>query len=153
CTGANCGSNTMGTGTAGTVYNEVNSAGNPMTTDGKWDTWISFTQTGATGLVGTWSGSRYGGTGQYRPTANSMMNSLFCGGRGGGQTMCTATPAFTPPSAEKMIMDIWRNVVPIDSTVPAAGPVTSPTMLQVNVIDPAVINVDWSVDGAVVAAN
>jgi hypothetical protein len=51
-----------------------------------------------------------------------------------------------------MIMDIWRNVVPVDSTVPPAGAVSNPTMLQVNVIDPAVIDVDWSVDGTVVAA-
>ena len=36
CTGAQCGSNTNFTGTAGTVYAEVNSCGNPTTTDGKW---------------------------------------------------------------------------------------------------------------------
>src|SRR5262249_49909513 len=118
-----------------------------------WDMWIGFTQTGATGLVGTWLGSRYVGDGQYRPTANSMMNSLFCNSRSGDQTMCAANTTYNPPSAEKMIMDIWRNVVPIDSTVPPAGAVSNPTMLQVNVIDPAVINVDWSVDGSVVAAN
>jgi hypothetical protein len=46
-----------------------------------------------------------------------------------------------------MIMTIWRIVKPIDSTVPAAGAVTNPGTLTVNVIDPAVINVDWNVDG------
>ena len=44
-------------------------------------------------------------------------------------------------------MSIWRVVKPIDSTEPAAGAVTSPAMLKVNVIDPAVISVDWTVDG------
>jgi len=37
--------------------------------------------------------------------------------------------------------------------LPPAGAVSSPSTLTVNVIDPAVINVDWSVDGAVVATN
>ena len=44
-------------------------------------------------------------------------------------------------------MSIWTRVKPIDSTEPAAGAVTNPGMLKVNVIDPAVINVDWTVDG------
>jgi hypothetical protein len=40
-------------------------------------------------------------------------------------------------------------VKPIDSTEPAAGAVSNPAMLKVNVVDPAVINVDWDVDGTV----
>ena len=44
---------------------------------------------------------------------------------------------------------MYRYVKPIDSTVPAAGAVTNPAILTVNVIDPAVINVDWTVDGTV----
>ncbi len=43
--------------------------------------------------------------------------------------------------------------MPIDSTEPPEGNVASPTTLKVNVIDPEVISVDWSVDGAVVATN
>jgi hypothetical protein len=72
-----------------------------------------------------------------------MMNSLF------GSNVNTS---FNSVSREKMVMDIWRHVVPIDSAVPPVGAVSNPTMLQVNVIDPAVIDVDWSVDGTVVAA-
>jgi IgA Peptidase M64 len=138
CTGATCGSNTSGTGTTGTEYAEVNSTGNPATTGGKWDLWIGYTQAGATGLQGTWSGSRYVGSGQYRPSANSMMNSLF------GTNVNTS---FNPASREQMIMTIWRYVKPIDSTEPAAGAVSSPGILKVSVIDPAVISVDWTVDG------
>src|ERR1700712_5275159 len=74
-------------GTNGNAEAEVNTAGNCMTTDGKWDMWLSTTQKGlkvpdmgATGMQGTWEGSRYVGSGQYRPSCNSMMNSLF-GGR------------------------------------------------------------------------
>jgi hypothetical protein len=37
--------------------------------------------------------------------------------------------------------------------VPPAGAVTNPASLTVNVIDPAVIRVDWSVDGNMVGPN
>jgi hypothetical protein len=145
CTGASCGMNTMGSGSVGTNYGEVNSAGNPMTTDDKWTPWIGFTQTGATGLHGTWSGSRYVGSGQYRPTANSMMNSLF------GNNVNTS---FNAPSREKMIFDIWSRIDdPWDSVTPPAGAVTNPTTLSLALIDPAVISVDWAVNGTVVAMN
>jgi len=139
CTGANCGTNTNGSGSTGQVYAEVNSCGNPATTDGKWDMWMNYNQAGATGVQSTFSGSRYVGVNeQYRPSANSMMNSLF------GNNVNTS---FNSASREQMVMSIWRVVKPIDSTEPAAGAVTSPGMLKVNVIDPAVINVDWTVDG------
>jgi hypothetical protein len=93
---------------------------------------------GATGMQGTWQGSRYVGTGQYRPSCNSMMNSLF------GLTLDTS---FNSVSREQIIFSIWRAVTPIDSTEPAEGVVDNPAILKVNVIDPAVIHVDWTVDG------
>jgi hypothetical protein len=49
-----------------------------------------------------------------------------------------------------MVMDFYRYVTPIDSAEPPAGAVSNPATLAVNVIDPAVIDVDWSVDGEVV---
>jgi hypothetical protein len=74
-----------------------------------------------------------------------MMNSLF------GTNPNTS---FNSVSREKIVMDIWRAVqTPYDSVTPPAGAVSNPTTLAVNVIDPAVISVDWSVDGAVVARN
>jgi len=146
CIGASCGSDTKSTGTVFTVYQEVNSAGNPMTTDGKWDKWIGYNQTGATGVQSTWSHSRYNAS-NYRPTANSMMNSMFCNTN--DETKCTPNTAFNSVSREQIVMSIWKKVKPIDSTEPAAGAVTSPGILKVNVVDPAVINVDWDVDGTV----
>jgi len=147
CTGAQCGTNTMGSGTTGTVYAEVNSCGNPSTTDGKWDMWIGYNSTGATGVQGTFDGSRYVavGAGQYRPSANSMMNSLFC--NSSNQATCTANTAYNSVSREEYVMTIWQRIHPIDSTTPAAGAVTSPGVLTVNVIDPVVISVDWTIDG------
>lgn len=132
-------------GSSGTAYSEVNSAGNCTTTDGKWDLWVGTTQKGlkvpdmgATGMQGTWQGSRYVGSGQYRPSCNSMMNSLF------GLELDTS---FNSVSREQMIFSIWRAVKPIDSTEPPEGAANNPATLKVNVIDPAVINVDWTIDG------
>src|SRR6185369_375576 len=103
-----------------------------------------YTQAGATGLQGTWSGSRYVGSGQYRPSANSMMNSLF------GNNVNTS---FNAVSREQIIFTIWRYVKPIDSTEPPAGAVSNPGVLKVNVIDPAVISVDWTVDNGTPKVN
>jgi hypothetical protein len=148
-TGAACGPN--GGGPDGMEFEEVNSTGNGSTSGDKWPKWLGTTQRGiavpdrgATGLQGLFVGSNYVDTGQYRPSANSKMNSLF------GNDLDTS---FNSVSREKMIMDIWRFVTPIDSTVPAAGAVSNPTNLTVNVVDPAVIDVDWSVDGAVKVTN
>jgi hypothetical protein len=111
-----------------------------MTTDGKWDMWLGTTQKGlkvpdkgATGMQGTWEGSRYVGSGQYRPSCNSMMNSLF-----GGSDLAKIPldTSFNSVSREQIIFSIRP-----------AGAVNNPTTLTVNVIDPAVINVDWTIDG------
>jgi hypothetical protein len=142
-TGSACGAN-MCSGN-GTNNREVNSAGNCQTTDGKWTSWLMYDQAGATGVQGTFIGSRYVDTGQYRPSSNSMMNSLF------GNNPNTS---FNSVSREKIVFDIWRLIQnPWDSVVPPAGAVSNPASLTVNVIDPAVISVDWAVDGTVVARN
>lgn len=74
-----------------------------------------------------------------------MMNQLF------GDDPDTS---YNPVSREKIVMDIWRIVEsPYDSVTPAEGPVSNPTVLTVNVIDPEVISVDWTLDGNVVATD
>ena len=123
-------------------YAEVNSTANSTTTTGKWDLWLNYNQVGATGLQTTLAGSRYCTAGQYRPSNNSMMNMLF------GNNPDTS---YNAVSREQIIFNIWRAVVPIDSTTPPSGPVSNPAQLAVKVIDPTVIDVDWSVDGTVVA--
>jgi hypothetical protein len=150
-TGSRCGDNTMGSGSVGSEEDEINSTGNPMTTGGKWDLWVGTVQKGlnvpdlgATGLQDTFQGSRYVDSGQYRPSSNSMMNSLF------GEEVDTS---FNAVSREQIIFTIWRAVHPIDATEPPAGSaeapeaIADPGTLTVHVIDPAVINVDWTIDG------
>ncbi|MET0385994.1 MAG: M64 family metallopeptidase [Polyangiales bacterium] len=125
-------------------YDEVNSTADAAMTAGKWDLWLGYDQSGATGMQRTLEGSRYCDSGQHRPSDNSMMNLLF------GNDPDTS---YNAVSREKMIMDIWRVVTPIDETVPKAGPLASPGPIEVHVVDPEVIHVDWSVDGEVVKAN
>ncbi|WP_437300340.1 M64 family metallopeptidase [Sorangium sp. So ce426] len=141
-TGSACGANTCSG--SGTEYVEVNTTGNCTTTAGKWDKWLAYDATDATGVQGTFVGSRYVDSGQYRPSSNSMMNSLF------GDNKNTS---FNPVSREKMIMDIWMRIKPIDSADPPAGAVTDPATLAVKVIDPDVISVDWTLDGEVIATD
>jgi IgA Peptidase M64 len=133
-----------GTGSGCTrEYDEVNSTVDMSKTAGKWELWLDYVQPTATGRQGVFLGSRYCDQSQYRPSQNSMMNSLF------GDNPNTS---FNSVSREKMVMDVWRVVTPIDEVTPPAGALASPTLLTVRVIDPAVIDVDWSVDGQVAAA-
>jgi hypothetical protein len=125
-------------------FGEVNVTADGTMTAGKWDLWLGYDQAGATGIQGTVVGARYCASGQYRPSQNSMMNQLF------GDKPNTA---YNPVSREKMVMDIWRAVTPIDSTTPATGALSSLGVLEVKLIDADVINVDWSIDGQLVAAD
>jgi hypothetical protein len=127
----------------GREFEEVNSTADEMMTAGKWDMWLGYDQEGATGMQTTIVGSRYCRSGQYRPSDNSMMNMLF------GNDPDTS---YNSVSREKMIMDVWRAVEPIDETKPPAGDAAGATSLEVVVIDPEVVSVDWSVDGQMVAA-
>ncbi|HKO93917.1 MAG TPA: hypothetical protein VJU61_22340, partial [Polyangiaceae bacterium] len=148
-TGMTCGANSCSGGGA-QEYAEVNTSANCMNTAGKWDMWMGMVQKGlkvpdqgATGLQGVFSGSRYADVAQYRPTSNSMMNSLF------GNNVNTS---FNSVSREQMIFSIWRAVRPIDATEPPAGAVAEGvSALTVRVVDPAVIDIDWEIDGELAA--
>ena len=120
--------------------NQVNVTDDNVMAEGKWDLWLGFDQQPGTGEQGFFECQ---GSGNYRPSDNSMMNSLF------GNDPDTS---FNAVSREKMIHDIWRIIQsPWDSVDPPEGAVTNPTTLTLNVIDPTVISVDWSVDGTMVA--
>jgi hypothetical protein len=128
----------------GRVSNEASYGVNVSTTDemtgGKWDGWLGYDHVPGTGVQGFFACA---GNQTWRPSSNSMMNQLF------GDDPNTS---YNPVSREKIVMDIWRAVEsPYDAVTPSAGPVSNPTELTVHVIDPAVISVDWSVDGTVVA--
>ncbi|HYQ16462.1 MAG TPA: M64 family metallopeptidase [Polyangiaceae bacterium] len=140
-------------------WSEVNTTADATKTAGKWDLWLDVVQKGlnvpdlgATGKQSVFEGSRYKDDGQYRPSDNSMMNSLFCRPSACGNSKADLATSFNAVSREQIVFSIWRAVKPIDAAIPPAGAVVNPAKLQVAVIDPAVIDVDWSIDGAVVAA-
>jgi hypothetical protein len=108
----------------------------------KWGEWLSpepFDHVGRTGLHGAFEGAFFCNSGRYRPTDNSQMNQL--------------PDYFNMPSMQKIVRDIYAIVDPIDAHTENSSPLTNPTELVVSVIDPAVIKVEWSVDGSVVTAD
>lgn len=98
----------------------------------KWAAWLGFPQV-TLGVNGVYEGGRYYDLGLYRPTMDSIMRFLLIG----WNAVCI----------EKTIQDIYAIVDPLDDWTddlpiyPASGE------LMVNVVDPAVVLVDWKVDG------
>lgn len=133
-------------------FQEVNSTADP--TGAKWAQWLGYddarnderprpnNQSGnpyGTRVHGVYEGSRYCNSGQYRPSEHSQMNIL--------------PRPFNMPSVEKIILDIYSIVDPIDNYTDNSEPLVNPSALQVRVVDPEVIQVEWSIDGEVVAAS
>lgn len=106
-----------------------------VTAGTKWTNWMYGSFPPFDGPVNTYLGAAYYSNGLYRPTNNSMMRSL---GR-----------PFNPPSAESLIIEIYRIVSPIDDATPA-GFVAPTETLFVTPLHPVgqVLDVEWFVDGA-----
>jgi hypothetical protein len=131
-------------------YNEINSTADPNAS--KWAHWLEYDDTRTddrprpgnqsgnpygTRVQDAWQGSRYCDAGQYRPSQHSEMNLL--------------PRPFNMPSVEKIILDIYAIVDPIDNHTDNSSPLQDPDVIQVRVIDPEVISLEWSVDGEIVA--
>ena len=54
---------------------------------------------------------------------------------------------FNLPSQQKMIHDIYAIVRPIDAHTPNGATLVEPAVLQVRLVDPSVLKVEWIVDG------
>jgi IgA Peptidase M64 len=117
-------------------------------TGAKWQVWLGFDHgpnnpegTGAvgTGVQGAFLGALYCDTQYYRPSDNSQMNQL--------------PDPFNMPSVDKIVRDIYEIVDPIDDLTDNATPLANPTEIRVRLVDPAVLKVDWSVDGTLVREN
>ena len=103
----------------------------------KWSQWLGYDQPGI-GIIGSYEGARYYDRGLYRPSMNSKMRSL-------------GTP-FDAVSREKIILDIYSKVDPLDTWRSNTGLITgSNQTLWVDTVDPNVIRVEWQVDGVPVA--
>ena len=102
----------------------------------KWARWLGYDQPGI-GIIGAYEGAIYHETGAYRPSDNSKMRSL--------------NRPFDAVGREKIILDIYDLVDPLDAWRDNSLPLTDPGDLYVERIDDSVIDVEWCVDGAPVA--
>ena len=101
---------------------------------GKWDRWFGYDDPDTDiGPIGYYEGGRYHATGIYRPSDNSKMRAL--------------NRPFDAISREKFISEIYDEVDPIDSFLDNSSDLLDPSEIWIDTIDPAVINVEWFVDG------
>lgn len=105
----------------------------------KWSQWLGYTDPNhpEMGAIGAYQGGYYYPQGIYRPSVNSKMQNL--------------DRPFDAISREKIILDIYRYVDPLDSWLSNVVSLTDPASLWVDPVDSNVIRVDWMVDGVNVA--
>jgi len=114
----------------GAEPNEVNVTKDP--TGAKWAHWLGYDQPGI-GLIGAYEGARYWDRGIYRPSFNSKMRNL--------------NRPFDAIAREKIILDIYNYVDPLDTWTSNLATLVDPDTITVDVVDPAVIDVQWYIDG------
>ncbi|MGE0700289.1 MAG: M64 family metallopeptidase, partial [Hyphomicrobiaceae bacterium] len=117
------------------VYNggepgEINVTTNPAGT--RWSNWLGYVDP-ILGTVGAYQGGRYYDQGIYRPTQNSKMRSL--------------DRPFDPIAREAFIREFYALVDPLDGYDNNSGTRSNLHTVAVDTIDPAIILVDWTVNG------
>ena len=115
---------------SGSEPGEINVTTDP--TGEKWAEWLGYIDP-VLGLVGAYEGGRYYDFGIFRPTLDSKMRVL-------GQP-------FDPIAREAFVLGFYALVDPLDWYDDNVGTRHDVQSLSVDVIDPAVIRVDWTVNG------
>jgi hypothetical protein len=105
----------------------------------KWARWLGTNISTQDGLVSTFEGAVYSQFGVYRPSNNSLMRNL---GR-----------PFNPPSIEKLIIEIYKIVDPIDASSDTLITYNGTETLFVTPMVPVghVLDIQWRLDGAPIA--
>lgn len=103
----------------------------------KWAAWLGPNNPAYDGLCSTFEGGMYSETGIYRPSNNSKMRAL---GR-----------PFNHPSAEALIIEIYKLVRPIDDATPTGGTLNGSETVFVDPVDPIgnPLAITWKLDGDV----
>ncbi len=118
-----------------------------VTTDpsgARWSHWMGYDEPDdGISAVGVYQGAKYYSHGIYRPTDTSKMRALY--------------EPFNAPSREALVLAIYDELQVFDGYLGAEmGLETIPVLgrsVWVDVVDPDVIQVDWWVDGQLVAAD
>jgi len=101
-------------------------------TGAKWSDWLGYDQPGI-GVIGAYEGGYYNDFGVWRPSLTSKMLSL--------------NQPFDAVGREQFILNFYALVDPLDGHSANAGTLRNVDLFSVDTIDPAVIKVDWAVDG------
>ncbi|MFA5863959.1 MAG: M64 family metallopeptidase [Phycisphaerae bacterium] len=110
--------------------NEVNVTSSPS--GEKWSQWLGYDQPGV-GVIGVYEGAYYCDRGIYSPSNNSKMRYL-------GEP-------FDAVCREKIILDIYARVRPMDGWLDNASLLVDPDSLWVKVVDSNVIKIEWLIGG------
>lgn len=104
----------------------------------KWAAWLGLFDSAYDGLVSTYQGANYSPVGVYRPTNNSMMRNL--------------NRPFNHPSAEALIIEIYKIVQPIDSSTDTGQSLDGSETVFIDPVDPVgnPLVIEWQLDGNVI---
>lgn len=107
----------------------------------KWSAWLGSNDAAFDGLVSTYEGAYYSQFGVFRPTNNSLMRNL---GR-----------PFNLPSAESMVIEIYKFVRPIDASSSTSTNYTGTETLSITPLVPVnyggPLTIQWKLDGQPIA--
>ena len=119
---------------SGPEPDEVNLTKSPDGPSGaKWERWWGYVDPDTDiGPIGAYPGGGGYSSGLYRPSDNSKMKSL--------------DRPFDAVSREKIILDIYTYVDPLDAWLVNGETLIDPDSLWVDVVDPDVIQVQWYVN-------
>jgi IgA Peptidase M64 len=116
-------------------------------TGAKWKRWLGY-EDPTLGVVGAFEGGGQYTRGLYRPSLNQKM---------GSKVRCHPPgPPYCPHDAvsrEKIILDIYKIVRPLDGWSKNDSVLVNPDKLTVDVVDCDVVKVDWYMDDTLVAAD
>ena len=101
-------------------------------TGAKWEQWLGYEQDGL-GTIGVYEGGRYYASGIYRPSLNSKMRALGI--------------PFDAVSRERMVLDIYQHVTPIDYHASNSATLGFADEPWVQLVDADILDLTWSVDG------
>lgn len=110
-------------------------------TGAKWSHWIGYIdQDTILGTMDVYEGAIYASEGAYRPSKNSKM----------GWTSDRRPASFNAICREKIILDIYDIVNPLDGMMDTTIAYKNPEKIWIKVVDPEVLLVDWYVNGELV---
>jgi Ca2+-binding RTX toxin-like protein len=120
-----------------TAYTGADQGWINLTTDpegGRWQNWIGYVDP-VLGTVGAYAGGAPGTSGVYRPTLASRMRVL--------------NAPFDPIARERFVLTFYTLVDPLDAWTDNIGTKFNLSSVSVDVIDPTIISIDWTIDGQV----